>query len=49
MSMTITQDESSMIVDCLDCKFSIAVLHDHEGNQPSRWMAPGDYLEKEIP
>lgn len=48
MSMITHQDESSIIVDCLDCRFSIAVVHDHKGNQRTKWMASGEDLEKEI-
>lgn len=48
MSMTTTQDESSLSVDCLDCKFSLMIVHDHEDNYSSRWMPPGDELEPNI-
>ena len=44
----ITQKESSLFVDCLDCKFSVVVVHDHD-NLESRWISPSDDLEKEIP
>lgn len=44
----ITHEESSLIVDCLNCKFSIVVVHDHTDLQ-SRWVSPSDDLEQEIP
>lgn len=44
----ITREESSLFVDCLDCKFSVVVVHDHD-NLESRWVSPSDDLEKEIP
>lgn len=44
----VTHEESSLIVDCLDCMFSIVVVHDHTNIQ-SRWISPSEDLEKEIP
>ena len=44
----VTHEESSFFVDCLDCKFSIVVVHDHTDLQ-SRWVSPSDDLAQEIP
>lgn len=47
MSM-VTQEESTMAVDCVDCEFSIMIYHNH-GNLEPRWVTPSEKLQEKIP
>ncbi len=43
----ITLEQSHLVLDCAECKFSVMVVHDHDEHQ-SQWASPSETLERNI-